>query len=243
MAKLVDLLRWKKPLLLLDAKGKPILDAKGKPVTVWIRIIGDEAQQEAYRSARLKSAERRAALKDTNSADYKDQILPISDADKDVCIELIKLSRGNNFISEALANVVRPNLPKLEEVAIDADAPTLEEQEKLDDLIRESNDEYEKSITEYTKTKQLELDAELNALELEDLRAQAMFETVNTVALTVFLTEVQNQKAWRSVYMDEKCTDPAYDSVEEFNSQVGLIKTQVLEFYNDLETSPNELKN
>jgi hypothetical protein len=243
MGKLVNLLRWKKPLLLKDDDGKVIKDDKGKEVKVWLRIIGDEAQQEAFKMARIKSAEKRIALRNMNSSDYKDQVLPIAQADKETCIELIKISRGSNFTGEALANVERPELPKMEEVAVDADAPTLEEQEKLDSLVVTIEKEYQAAIDTYVQTRGTELDKELEEIPLDSLRVQAMFETSNALALSVFLGEVQNEKAWRSVFMDEACTIPAYDDIEEFREQHSVIKKQIIEAYAALEISPDDVKN
>lgn len=243
MGKLVNLLRWKKALSLLDGDDKPILDEKKKPVKVWLRVIGDEAQQDAYKIARVKSAEKRFALRDISSLDYKDQVMPIIEADRETCEELIKISRGSNFTGEALANVERPDLPKLDEVAVDADSPTLEEQETLDKTIADIENEYQTAIDTYVQTRGTELDAELKALDLDDLRVRAMFETSNALALNTFLVEVQDEKAWRSVYMDEACTIPAYDSVKEFKEQASIIRTQILEAYADLELPPDEIKN
>lgn len=242
MGKLVNLLRWKKAITLLDADGKPILDGK-KEVKVWIRIIGDEAQQEAYRAARIKSATKRFALRDLNSPDYQDQVLPILQADRETCEELIILSRGSNFTGEALANTERPELPKLSEIAVDADAPSLEEQEKLDAATKEIEDEYQRGLDEYVKTRGIELEKELAALDLDGIRVMAMFETSNAIALNTFLVTVQDEKAWRSVFMDENCQTPAYDSVDEFKEQHGVIRQQIVQAYADLEISPDDVKN
>lgn len=243
MGKLVNLLRWKKAITLLDDEGKPVLDEKKKEVKVWVRIIGDESQQDAYRMARVQSAEKRRVLRDMNSTDYKDQILPIMEADRETCEELVRISRGSNFTGEALSNTERPDLPTLAQLADDADAPTLEEQEKLDSAIKEIETEYQAAINTYVQTRGVELEAELKEMDLDTLRVQAMYETSNALALNTFLVVVQDEKAWRSTYMDEACTIPAYDSVEEFKEQHPAIRRQILEAYADLEMSPDEIKN
>lgn len=240
--KLVNLLRWKEEIPLKDTSDKPILDGN-KPVTVWMRIIGDSDQQEAYRMARIKSAEKRLALRDITSPDYLDQVQPITEADRETCVELIRASRGSNFTSEALANVERPDLPKMEEIAKDADAPTLEEQEQMDKVIANMEKEYQAAIDEYITTRRTELDSELKDMPLDQLRVQAMYETSNALALGVFLQEVQLEKVWRSVYMDEACQIPGYESVEEFKSQHSHIKNQLIKAYEKLETPPEEVKN
>lgn len=241
--KLVNLLKWKKQIFLTGNNGKPLLDDDKKPVSVWIRIIGDDDQQEAYKMARIKSSEKRLTLRNVNSSDYKDQVLPLIDADKEVCIELIRATRGSNYMGEALANVERPNLPKMEEIAIDADSPTLEEQEKMDVAVEKTNAEYQKAIEDYMEIKNAELDAEIEKSSLDILRVMAMYETSNALALGTFLAEVAEEKAWRSVYIDENCTLRGYDSIEEFRSQHSIIKNQVLKAYEELETPPEQIKN
>lgn len=243
MGMLVNLLRWKKSLTLLDEEGKPIKDPKGKDVKVWLRIIGDEDQQEAYKMARIKSAEKRAALRDVNSPDYKDQVMIITDADDETCKELIRISRGSNFTGEALSNVERPDLPKLNQVAVDADAPSLEEQEELDRLIATVEKEYQDGINAYVLSRGEALESDLKNMPLDELRLTAMYETSNALALNTFLLTVQDEKAWRSTYMDENCSIRAYDSLEEFRQQHSLIRKQVLEAYADLEMPPEDIKN
>jgi len=243
MGILVNLLRWKKSLILLDENDKPIKDAKGKDVKVWLRVIGDEDQQEAYKMARIKSADKRAALRDINSSDYKDQVMIIADTDADTCKELIRISRGSNFTGEALSNVERPDLPKLNQIAVDADAPNLEEQEELDRLIEKVEKEYQEGIDAYVRARGEELDTELKTMTLDELRVTAMYETSNALSLNVFLLTVQDEKAWRSTYMDEGCSIRAYDSIDEFRQQHSLIRKQILEAYADLEMPPEDIKN
>lgn len=243
MGKLTNLLRWKKRVTLTDRTGEPLKDEKGNPVIVWVRIIGDEDQQEAYRMSRIKSYEVRMKLRDESTPDYKDTILPIQNAAKEVAIELVRASRGNNFTAEALANVERPELPTLAEIAIDPDAPTLEEQEKVDQAVLDTETKYQEAVQEYIKTRVAELEAELEAMSLEDIRKEAMVETANAMALSAFLTEVQDEKVWRAIYQDEACTKRAVDSVEEFRALHSTVKAQLINAYNDLELSPDEIKN
>lgn len=243
MGKLTQLLRWKRVITLNDENGKALRDGDGNPVTVWIRIIGDESLQTAYKLARIKSGKRRDSLRNQESMEYQDEVLPILEADKETCMQLIELSVENNFMSEAISNVEREELPKLEEIAIDADAPTLEEQEKLDAMVVKQEEDYQKAIDEYVETRKAELKVTLKDKTLDELRVQATFETSNALALATFLIEVQNQKVYRSVFLDKECKIPAFDDVDEFADLPPHNKKQLIEAYQELEMSPDDVKN
>ena len=243
MGKLTELLRWKKKVILIDSQGEVLRDTKGKPVEVWIRILGDEDQQMAYKMARIRSAVKRALLRNPDTVDYKDEILPIMEADVDICKELVKVSKRTEYTTDALANVVRPELPKMEEIAIDADAPSLEEQEKLDKLTEEVEEEYQKAIVDYIDTRMAELETHLNSIDADEIRSEAMYETSNALALNAFMTEVAEEKTWRAVYLDEKCSQRAFDGVDDFRELPSIPKTQLIEAYDALEMSPDDIKN
>lgn len=243
MGKLVELLRWKRKIQLSDGKGSIIRGKDGKPLNLWLRVLGDEDQQQAYRLARVHSAMKRALLRDKESLDYKDEILPISEADIDICKELVKISKRTQFQSDALSNVERPDLPEMDEIAVDADAPSLEDQEKLDKMVEDIEKEYQKAINDYIDTRVKELAASLETMEDEQIRSEAMFETSNALALNSFMTEVIDEKVWRSVYMDEKCTQRAFDGVQDYRDLPSDAKEQLSEAYQALEMSPDDLKN
>jgi hypothetical protein len=242
--KLVNLLRYKKDVTLINPKtGRPLEDEKGNPVTVWVRIIGDEDQQEAYKMARVKSAQMRMLLRDPVSSEYKDKILPFFDADKETCIEVIKAAVGSDLMSEAFSNVERPELPKLEEIAIDPDAATLEEQEKFDALVKKTDEEYREAVNQYVLDKIASIESDMQNEDIAVVRMRAIEETTNAISLAEFLNELADEKCWRAVYTDEKCTQPAFDSVEEFRELHSDIKRQLKIAYDDLEFKPDEIKN
>ena len=111
--KIAELLRWKTSIQLKDADNQLILDDKKKPVTVYLRVVGDEDLQNAYKEARVHSAEKRRVLRDETSVEFKDQIEPIRDASREDCMELIKIARTQNFQAEANLGVTRPDDIKL----------------------------------------------------------------------------------------------------------------------------------
>jgi hypothetical protein len=236
MGKLQNLLRWKREV--------PIKDRKGEVVeTVYMRIIGDADQQEAYRIARIESSKLRASLKDTTSERYLDQVEALNEANEEQCKAIIDVALDNTFTQEAFANVERPEEPRIAEIAVDPDAPTLEEQEKLDAAVEKADLDYRKAITEYVEQKKIELEARLSTLPIEELREEAKRETTSVLALGEFLQRSQDEKVWRGTYDDAKLKDRSFGGYEDFNQLDSFIKEQLREAYLELETDPETVKN
>lgn len=241
--KIADLLRWKTTIDLKDELGTPILDDKGNPVTIYMRVVGDQDLQEAFKLARVRSADKRRQLRDETSVEFKDQVLPIREASREDCIELIKVARSQDFNSEAFANTERPEEVTLEEIAVDPDAPTLEEQEKLDAANEAVQKEYEEAIKSYIETKLNQIDAEFAKVPLKELRGIAELEVSNIVSLELFLSEVLDQKIVAACYLDKTFKERAFDSVEEYRNSASVIKDQISKGYMNLELGTREIKN
>jgi hypothetical protein len=236
MGKISKLLKWGKKVTLKDANGKVLMD-------VWLRILDDDDLEEAYRDARIASASLRTELRDPDSKRHQDDIARLENATKEECILIIKAAKGSNLTSEAFSNVVRPELPKMEEIAVDPDAPTLEENERLDAAIAKVNDEYAKAIDDYVEARSQAIDAELNARDRDDLLEEARNATVDLLVLSFFIQKVQDEKIWRGTYNDAKYTERGFDDILDFTSTDSGIKEQLREAYNELELNPEELKN
>lgn len=240
--KISDLLKWRTAVTLLH-DDKPILDEDGKEVKVWVRIVGDHDLQEAYRVGRVASRKIRTKLQDPESVDYAESVEPLNEATQDECLEIIRSARASNLYSEALSSVVRPDEVKIEEIAIDPDAPSLEEMERLDAENLKIDEEYIKALEDYQEARRTQIEHDLSKLTLEELREVAKGEVATVVALTTFLTEVQDQKIWRSVYTDNVCKTRAFNDVEDYRSTASEIKAQILDTYLKLEQNPEQLKN
>lgn len=242
--KISDLLKWRTDITLKDLEGKDIIDpTTDQPVTLWLRIIGDEDLQETYKKARAASSLRRKSLLDKVSDDYFAAIDPIREGTREELVEIIKAARTSNLAQEAQVNVVRPDEVEIEAVAVDPDAPTLEEQEKLDAANQKQEDDYNKALGEYQLTRIAILDAELEAKTLEELRAMAEDDVITIVAQSAYIGELIDQKLWRAVYLDKTCRERAFDSVEDWRQTDQLIKDQLIERYLKLEQNPDEIKN
>lgn len=236
MAGLEDLLRYKKEVELKNRSGKTVKK-------VWIRILGDEDLRDAFKFSRIVSAEKRARLRDKNSDTYKDEIRTLLDSTKAEKIELIVASKENQYANEAPVILSREELPKIEEIAVQPDAPTLEEQERFDAAEEEDNSKYLKSIEDYIQTKVNELKANLAEVTDERLNELAEIEFINIQSLQAFLEELNQQKAYRATYMDEACTKRGFDSIDKFKNADSSIKSQLIVAYSELEVNPDEVKN
>jgi hypothetical protein len=240
--KIADLLKWKRSIILLDQEGNPVLDDKNKPITVFLRVIGDDDLEKSHRAARLKSATIRKDLLDESSLLYMDRVAPISEASRQDCIDILVQYRTSNLEAEARANVERPDEPTLEEVAIDPDAASLEEQEKLDKAIEKQNKEYAEAIKDYIDTRAAVIRAEVEAMSDEDLHTLAKVEISGVMALSEFFTELMNQKIFRGTFVDDKCKERAFETIEEVKDASPVIRQQLFDAYLELEFEPDKIK-
>lgn len=238
MGSLGNLLRYKQKVALKNPRT-------GKTVkSVWVRVLGDAELKEAFKYCRIASAKLREELRDKNSSVYQDQILSVlKEQTRADHIGLILASKENEFANNAPIVVAREDAPKIEEVAVQPDAPTLEEQERLDAAEEGQNKTYLKAVEEYIQTKLNEVKASLEELSDEKVFELATVEYANIQTLQTFLEELNEQKAFRGTYLDEACTKRGYDDIEEFKNADGRIKTQLINAYNELEMSNDEIKN
>lgn len=236
MGKISELLRWKTEY---EIKG-PSNEALKK---VWLRVIGDEDLTEAFKQARVASSKKRIALRDPQSSDFIDEVLPLEMASREDWIAIISASKSAEFQSEAYAVVERDDRPEIEEVAVIPDAPKLEEQEILDSRIDEVQKDYEQRLQEYIENKNTELQAILAALPDEELLKEAQQEVSNVIPFRIFLEELNAQKIYRACYEDKDCKVRSFDTVDEFKNTHSIIKEQLIDTYNKLEISPDTVKN
>lgn len=239
--KISELLKWKTNVILLN-DGAPILDDNGKPVEVWLRVIGDDDLDKAHTIARIASATKRKELRDKTSKEYKDRVEPIMDAPREDCIDVLTQYRTSNLYAEARVKTIREDLPTIAEVAVEPDAPTLEETEQLDALINEQEEKYNKAIEQYVSDRTAVIVAELEALSTEELRELTKDEISGVIALAEFYTVLLNEKVYRGSYLDKACTEKAFESVEDFIATDAGIKSQLIDVYSKLEFNPDEIK-
>lgn len=237
MASLDDLLKYKEKVVLKNPRtGKNLK-------TVWVRVLGDDDLKESFRLARIVSAAKRAALRNPESDVYKDEILALREESRENLEQWILTSRENIFSNEAPVVVVREDLPDIETIAAQPDAPTLEEQERLDEETNKVNDKFREAVEDYIKTKLEEVKAELAALSQEELIEKATEEYINIQSLQAFLEEVTQQQAYRGTYIDEECKTRGFSSFDAFKNSATSIKQQLIDAYRSLEIGNDEIKN
>lgn len=243
MGKLTNLLKWKKAIAIKDEKGLAARDEDGNPVIIYMRVIGDKDLEDASAKARFISALKRAVISDSTSEDYLSNVSIFNDATMEQCIEIIAQGKGANWMGEALSNVVVPEMPKIEEIAIDPDAPTLEELEKLDQLIEKTEQGYHSALQEYVQSREDVLKADLATKTIEELRESAKQEIVIILAIQTYIDTLVDEKTWRSVYQDEKYTLREFNNIEEFQNIASGLKEQLREEYRKLEAGFDDVKN
>lgn len=243
MGKLGNLLKWKKAIYIKNDKGLSAKDEEGNPVIVYMRIVGDHDLEEAGRKARFASAKRRATLLDPESEEHTINVEIFNEATKEQCIEVITQGNGTQWSSEAFSEVVIPELPKIDDVARNPDAPTLEELEQLDKKVEEVNEGYQKEIAEYIQSRQEVLRAELESKSEEELRELAKNNIIIILSVESYINTLLDEKVWRSVYQDEDYRLREFNSIDEFlNSSTGII-AQLREAYQELEAGLDDIKN
>jgi hypothetical protein len=234
---LADLLRYKEEIEIIDPRT-------GKGVSkIWLRVLGDLDLTIAYKEARLASANKRDALRDPESKDYKDEVLGVADLTIDEQKDIIKASRLSSIVNEASLAVDRPELPKIEEVAVEPDAPNLEELEKFDKLEMTIEEEYGKKIDEYIEQRTQILDAELDQMSEEEVLKTAQTEVTNIIPFSLFLTELNALKVFLGAYNNKDCTDKTFNTLDEFKQLPKTVQEQLIVAMNNLEISGPAIKN
>jgi len=237
MASLTDLFLYKKEIEITNPTTlKPIKK-------VWVRILGDYDLNLAYRHSRVASSAKRALLRDPDSSDYKDEVLGVLELPYEDQIDLIKTARSSNFIAEAQSIVERPDLPELEEVAVDPDAARLEDLEKLDSVEEKESKEYKEKVQNYIDTKLLELSKELESLSKEEVLKIAQYEVSNIIPFSVFVDELNAYKAVFGTFQDKPCKIREFEDIQDFKNLPKAIKDQILFAINQLEITGEDLKN
>jgi len=236
MVKLSELLKWKKKVE-FDIPG-----SKEKKV-VWVRVVGDHDLEEATSQARIVSRAWRDKLRNPETDEYKEFVLVLDEYTNEQLQDVIRSGQGSNWLAEAFSIVERPNQVEIKEIAIDPDAPTLEEMEKMDEENERLNKEYRKAIAEYVDTKGNELIAKVSKMDRIELLHMARENTAIILPYIRFLEEAQKQKVFRSTFSDEKCKVREFDTYEEYLQTDVSIRDRLEKEYNALEPPDDEVKN
>jgi len=237
MASLVDLLRYKKEIEIIDPRTDKVIKK------VWIRVLGDLDLQKAYKASRLSSSSKRAALRDPESEDYKDEVLGVADLSTEEQMDVIKTAKLSNIVSEATLAVIRPDLPELDEVAVEPDAASLEELEKLDTEEVKVEKDYQIKIDEYIELRTQELTIQLNLLTKEELQKEAMEQVSVLVPFSIFMSELNVQKVFYGTFQDQACKLREFETLDDVKQLPKNIQEDIAMAISQLEISGAEIKN
>lgn len=215
----------------------------GEEAEVWVRLLGEEDLNAAYKSARVESLKKRELLKDSNTIEYQDQILPVKDLEKSELILMIVEARKSRITAEAFIKVNKEEILKIEDIAVEPDAPTLEEQETLDTRSAEQSKDYGDRVDEYIATRLLEEQSNVENSPIEELVKEAQTELIGILPLNEFFIELNAQKAYRGTYTTKQCIERVFSSVEEFHNFDSDFKAQITTAYTSLEIGADDVKN
>lgn len=231
-----DLFTYKKEVSLKNREDEEVAKC-------YIRLLGEGDLNKAFKMARIESTRKRDAYRDHTTEDFKDEIAPISDLSREELTTIILGARKNRFQSQAFVKVDREELPKIEEISQEPDAPELEEQETLDKKIQEQQAQYEKKIEEYVNTRVRETEDQLKDKSDEEILKEAQLEMSNILPLQAFYVALNAYKAYLGSYEDKNCTKRIFSSIEDYDNADALLKNQLVEAYTALELGADDIKN
>lgn len=211
--------------------------------TLYVKLLGESDLNESYKLSRIASTNRREALRNKESIEYQDEILPLVDLTREELTAMILGTHKNRYMSEAFVKVNREELPKIEEIAIEPDAPDLEEQEILDKRFDEQKEDYDRRIDEYVEDRLTELKATLVDKKDEEIIKFAQDEMANILPLQAFFTELLAQKGFRGSFVDKECKKRIFSTIEEYKGADESLRKQILEAYTTLEIGADDIKN
>lgn len=231
-----DLFTYKKEVSLLDRNEKEVAKC-------WVRLLGETDLNQALKSARIESMRKRQVYRDIESEEFRDEIQPLEELTREELTTMILSSKKNQITSQAFVHVNREELPKIEEISDEPDAPALEDQEKLDKQFVEQEKSYSDKIDDYVSTRLTEEEVRLTSLTDAEIIKEAQHEMSNILPFQAFYIALGAYKAYLGSFEDKNCTKRIFSSVSEFENQDSLLKSQLIEAYNSLEIGADDIKN
>jgi len=230
MSKIAKLFRWHRKV---EIKERNVSN------TVWLRLVGDIDHQQAYQHALVASREMRKKLRDKDSLEYKASFLDLDDREKSELVIGTLLSEVTTIRDIAVEELGDELTKPIKEIEGDS----LEVQEKR----QEAEDNLEKDRLQKLRDKMDEKSEqrreELEKLELDELKSMYVTASINMKCLEMFSSVFRDYCVFVGTYTDEKLTEKAFDSLEEFRNMVSTVKKQLLDAYLDLEITGEDLKN
>jgi hypothetical protein len=229
MSILTKLFRWTRKL--------DIKDGDKTVGTVYIKLVGDAAYQEARVIALRYSKELRAKLRNPESDEYIANFLDLDAMEKSELITGITMGEIGDYRDEALITLKNPVPPEL------VDNPTLEQQEEHEKALSDIQETRVKELTAAMEKRSEERRVELEKVEMVELRKLYKTSIINIRTSDEFSRAFRDYQVYKGTFTDAAFKSPAFASFAEYNECSPQLKGQLLTAYTSLEISGEDLKN
>ncbi len=221
---------------LFQWKRKINIEFKGKTLHAYLRIIGDADTNRARVFALRKSAEMRKLLRDENS-DERLAFLPESGVTQtDELIQGLLVLHTKEAGDEAVRSL-KYNLPT--EPKSDAKLEEHEDyQKKVDDFPKWREDAIKEFIVDRVK----QYEEELLKKPYDEIYEEYIRSLIEQLCELEMLTRYREMCVFYATYKDEELTEKVFTSFEVLENLPKDVKDQLVEEYNTLEISGEDLK-
>lgn len=214
-----------------------VVDKNGNVVdTLYIRVAGDADVSRARVAALRASSKLRKSLQDVNSEERLINIPGKDDLAREMMVEAIALLSLRDFRKDA-DKEVKLKIP----VEPPADAP-LEEHERYRAEVDEFQQKHTEAVKEYIEKRVTGLKSELDSKTDDEL--YKIYERLLINGLcedTLYKTYVE-WLVFYSVYKDPDFKQRYFSSFDEFDNLPSNLKQDIIDAYNELELSADDLK-
>lgn len=208
----------------------------GKSMKVFVRLIGDSEIGRARVYALRRSAELRQKLRDPTTDEYIAFIPELVEEDKEKIIEILVYLKIKEITNRAESNL---SIKYPKEPPSDA---SLEELEKYQKEIDNWPKTVEKAISK-ALDKEIELEKSLyKDKTIEDLKKEYIEVMINKACEAEMYSAFQDMCTYFACYKDSGYKHRLFSSINEFLDLPPTIKNLLIDFYNTLTISMDELK-
>lgn len=221
---------------LFQWKKKVSIEFMGKTLNAYLRIIGDAETNRARVFALRKSAEMRKILRDEKS-DEKLAYLPESGVvQKEELIHGLLVLYTKDAGNEAVRSL-KYNLPT-EPKADDKLEKHEDYQEKVDDFPKWREDAIKDFITDRVK----QYEENLLNKNYDEIYEEYIHSLIDQICELEMLTKYREMCVFHATYKDEDLTEKVFNSFEVLENLPKDVKDQLIDEYNSLEISGEDLK-
>jgi len=221
---------------LFQWKKKVDIEFRGKTLNTYLRVIGDAETNRARVFALRKSAEMRRLLRDVDS-DERVAFLPESGVvQKDELVQGLLVLYTKDAGDEAVKSL-KYNLPT--EPKSDADLEEHEEyQKKVDDFPKWREDAIKEFITDRVK----QYEEQLLEKTYDEIYEEYILSLIEQICELEMLTRYREMCVFYATYKDEELTERVFTEFSILENLPKDVKEQLINEYNSLEISGEDLK-